>query len=421
MSSIENAVLRSNVQKKSHSLVWVVAAATLVMAGFYGTQLSFSVFLKPLVAEFGWTRAEVSAGMSISQLVTGLISIITGILADRYGTRRVIVAGGIAAGLGYLLLSRTEALWQLYLFFGITMGIALACTWIPITALVSTRFPQKRILALGITMTGIELGQMTVPPLIAYYISIEGWRDAYVLMAIIIAATTFLPSLLLGKKKDSLAQRTPVPAVAQPVGQDSVQPMGWSARDAARTLPFWMLMVTGFVVSATFYFVVTHIVAYTTDILPGTTVAALILTFLGGASASSKLTASLLTARIGSRGALLMFFGIQALGLGILMSANSLWMLFAGGAVFGLGFGGTAPIRMALVSELFGIRAVATILGMVNVAWAAGGIAGPVLAGYTYDVSQSYQVAFLVAILLTVTGLAASYFLRTPKSKATVS
>ncbi|MBI4296167.1 MAG: MFS transporter [Chloroflexi bacterium] len=405
-------------EKTGSSLGWVViAASTLIMTGFFGTEIAFSVFLKPLVAEFSWTRAQVAAGMSILQLAGGLVGIITGVLADRYGARLLIVAGGIAGGLGYLLLSRTEALWELYLYFGVVVGISLACIWVPVTALVSTRFPQKRVLALGITTAGINLGQMTIPPLIAYYVVAEGWRYAYLVMAVILGVTSIPTALFLGRKKPTVGPWRNMTPEGTPDGAPPVQPREWSAREAARTVPFWMLVVCSFVIAAGYYFVITHIVAYGTDIIPGTTSAALVLTFLGGTSTFSKVAISWVTARIGSRGALLLIFGLQALGLFLLMRASSLGLLFAGGAIFGLGFGGASPVRTALVPELFGVRAVATIIGLVSVAWAAGGVAGPVLAGYVFDISQSYQVAFLTGIVLMMIGIVATYFLKIPKAE----
>ncbi|MBI4295852.1 MAG: MFS transporter, partial [Chloroflexi bacterium] len=291
-----------------------------------------------------------------------------------------------------------------------------AFVWVPVTALVASRFPQKRVMALGIATTGITIGQMTVPPLMAYYISSEGWRYSYVVLAIIIIITTIPAVLVLGShsKQQAVVQNGGKETNRAPGGKEEtpVQQHQWSAREAVRTVPFWMLLLNGFVIASGFYFVSTHIVAYATDIIPGTTSAPLILTFMGAASVCGKLTVSSIATKIGSRSTLFIILSLQALALFSFMQANSLWVLFVGGAIFGLGFGAASPVRMALVPELFGLRSVATIIGLVNVAWSVGGTVGPVLAGYAFDISQSYELAFLAGGLLMMSGLVATYFLR---------
>jgi MFS family permease len=399
----------------------IVGVLTLVMIGFYGAELSFSVFFKPILGHFGWTRAAVSLGMSILQGIAGLVGIMMGTLVDRYGARMIIASSALVGGLSYLLMSQVGSLWQLYLYFGIMGGICIAGGWVPINATVSRRFAEKRILALGITTSGITIGGMIMPPLVAQLVTVQGWRYAYVVLAIIVW-TTAIPAIMLLRKNSPQPIGIPERNQNKQHGtrdqaRKSIQSPEWLAKEAVKTVPFWMLVITGFIIAAGYYFMVTHIVAYATDIGTATTSAALIMTFMGGANILGKLSVSFITTKIGSRLTLFSLLALQAIALFLLMQASDSWMFFVLGSIFGFGFGACAPVRTSMIPEFFGMQSVGTIIGLVNAAWATGGMAGPVLAGYVFDLSQSYDAAFLIGGLLMIIGMAATYFLKAPMSR----
>ncbi len=401
----------------------IVIASTLVMSGFYGTHHTFSVFLKPILEEFVWTRAMTSGAISTSVGVSGLATIMAGRLADKYGERIILVIGALLVGSGYLLMSQISSIWQLYLYFGIFIGIGMGACWTPINAAISKRFIEKRILALGIAISGMTIGQMFMAPITVHWITTYGWRTAYVMLAIILVLT-IIPALKLpgritqqtigigvrGRKDDEDNKSNKF--------EEPTQSSGWSATEAAKTLPFWMLMVTGFAISTCFYIVIVHIVAYATDMGIDSTMAALILTVMGGASILGRVVVEHSTNRIGGKSTLSILLALQALAMLLFMQASSLWMLFASGSLFGLGVGATSPIRTSMISEFFGLKSVGTLIGLIDVAWRVGGITGPVLAGYIFDSSQSYDMAFVAGLILMVTGMIATPFLRAPNRQA---
>ena len=173
-------------------------------------------------------------------------------------------------------------------------------------------------------------------------------------------------------------------------------------------------MITGFVISASFYFVTVHIVAYATDIGISVTAAALILTVMNIGNIAGSLLAWLIAIRLGNRVTLLLLLTAQALAMLFLIWATSLWSIFTLVLVFGFGFGATMPIRLAMIPQLFGMRSVGTMLGILSFGFSVGGIIGPVLAGYIFDVSQSYDIAFLAGGLLIIIGTLAVCFLGGP-------
>jgi len=398
---------------------WVVlAVSTLVMIGFYGTELSFGVFLKPILREFGWTRAVVAGAMSMVMGISGLVGIITGRLTDKYGARRIIAIGALFAVSGYVLMHRANSLWQLYVYFGLFLGICIATSWAPLIATVSRWFTERRVLAIGILTSGLTIGSTFVPPFIAHYITVYGWRVSFLVLALIITVATIPAMFVLGKnppqdtrnvnhgvsKKETMVAEIKKPA----------QIREWSATEAAKTIPFIMLITIGFVTAAGFFFIAVHIVAYAIDIGITTTSAALILSLQGIGNIIGKLSVWPITKRIGSRITLFFLIGLQALGLFLLIWASSLWIFFALGAIFGFGNGGSVTIRMSIIPEFFGTKAVGTLVGIAGITWGLGGIVGPILAGYIFDITCSYDVAFLAGGLLLIIGMIAVFFLKAP-------
>ena len=199
--ALENANGEENrVKAAGFSYGWIIVfASLLLLVGSFGTQLCFGVFLKPLVAEFGWTRAATSGAMSLAMGVSGVIGVFTGRLTDRFDVRIVI---GIAMALGtffYVLLARMHSLWQFYLYFGLGGGICIGSTYAPIGAIVSKWFREKRALALGTTLTGIGVGQMVLSPVAAHLIEGLGWRTTYVVLGVVIFVCSLPALFLLGR------------------------------------------------------------------------------------------------------------------------------------------------------------------------------------------------------------------------------
>jgi MFS family permease len=399
---------KTSIFSRNFSYGWVVVGVSaLLLLGSYGAMLSFGVFLKPLTEDFGWTRAMTSGAMSTVMGVSGLVGIMMGRLTDKYGARLPVAIGTLIGGLAYWLMSQTSSIWQLYLYLGVGQGICVGSCYAPISTAVSRWFVEKRALALGIVLMGITIGQMLLSPLSTHVITTHGWHSAYMMLAGIVWVTAIPAVILLGKKP-------PQPASSSSAEGKAGKPVlsrEWSAREAAKTAPFWMLMITGFVLSAGSYFVSTHIVAYATDIGMSAATAALILTVMGIGGIAGTLLAWSITVKLGNRGAFLLLLAIQALVLFLLIWIKSLWPLFALVLIFGFGFSAAVPVRTAMVPQLFGTRSMGMLMGLASFAWSVGGIIGPVLAGYTFDLSHNYDMAFLVGGLVLIIGMLAIYFL----------
>ena len=131
----------------------IVAVAFIIMMLTFGLNYTFGVFFKPLLAEFGWTKAVTSAGYSLTTVVAGFWGIFAGRLTDRFGSKVVGIAGGCFLGLGFLLMSRIDAVWQFYLFFGIFIGIG-SSVFVPLLSTVARWFARKRSTMTGVVVAG---------------------------------------------------------------------------------------------------------------------------------------------------------------------------------------------------------------------------------------------------------------------------
>jgi len=404
---------------------WIVVGASFVLLiGSFGTQLCFGVFLKPLIEDFGWSRAATSGAMSLMMGVSGVIGIIMGKMTDRVNVRLVITFGALIGTLSYFLMTIVHSLWQFYLCFGLGAGICLGCAYTPVNATISRWFPNKSALALGVALMGITVGQMVLSPVMAHTIAVLGWRTAYVVLGIIVLVCAIPAVILLGKTPPLAVQgrtgggspgrvarsaRSGAGAVTGSARATRLE--GYTTGQAARTAPFWMLIITGLVVSAGFYIVVAHIVPCANDLGISATLSALILTMSSVGGIAGTLLAWPLTVRFGNKRALLLLIAGEAVAMFLFMATKSAWSFYLVAILFGFSFGAASPVRMAMVPPLFGLRAIGGILGYATFAWSVGGIVGPYLAGYVYDVSKSYDIAFLTGGVLLVIGVLAVQFL----------
>lgn len=385
----------------------------------YGSNFSFSVFLKPLAEGFGWSRASTSGAFALSLWTSGLLAVLMGVLTDRYGPRIIISIGGFLGGLGYLLLSGTSALWHLYAGF-MVVSINTSATWTPITATVSRWFNKKRVLALGIVTAGIGLGQMLMPPLMAYLIEANGWRTAYIIVAVLIWVIVIPAAMPTRRSPRDMGllpdgARSKNDAIRQDEPTIIVETVEWSSLEAVRTTTFWLLMVLNIVLAATLFLASIHIAAYATDFGITATSAATILTFMGGANILSKVIAGAIATKIGTKFTLIFFLVCEIVALFAFAVTRDFWLFALVAALFGFGFGGGAPPLTSMVAEFFGLRSVGTIMGLLGVGWAAGCALGTFIGDYIFDISGSYVIAFVAGGALTIIAVMIAFLLRVPE------
>ncbi len=319
-------------------------------------------------------------------------------------------ARGDPGGGGYLLTARMDHLWEFYLSFGVGGGILAGCSYTPSITIVSSWFePRRRTTAIGVALLGVIAGQMVFSPLIGRVIENSGWRTAWWVLAVV-AFGCGLPAVALARKRS--AGEEAVAAAHESAGGGS---RGLSVGDAMRSAAFWILMLSGAAIGLGFYAFNAHIISYATDVGLSAEQAALIFTVSGVGGALGTLLAGGMATAIGHRWGLLLLTGLNGVVIFLFIPAGSVWAFYLLGALLGFAFSAAVPVRMAVLPPLFGMRAIGSLIGLASLSFSVGAIAGPFLAGYIFDTTASYSLAFLLFGILLVAGAASLYFLRTPK------
>ncbi len=394
----------------------IVVAAFMVMVMTAGTLYSFGIFVKPLIEEFGWSRAVTAGAYSTALFVLGFLFTVTGRLTDRFGPRRVITVCGVILGLGYLLMSRVEAVWQLYLFYGLVIASGQSGSLIPMMSTVARWFMKRRGLMGGIVVAGVGVGQMVTPPIATQLITAYGWRTCYVVIGI----TALVVLVVLGQflKRDP-SQVGQLPDGVKEIRKETLvsEAKGLSRKEALHTGQFWMLFATyvcyGYLVQGT----MVHIVPHATDLGISAVTAAGILSLVGGISVMGRIGMGSTGDRIGNKRALISMFILAIIAFIWVQFARELWALYLFAALFGFAYGGLIALESPLVAELFGLKAHGALLGIIHFGATIGGAASPLLAGRIFDVTGKYQIAFLVTTGFIVAGLILASLLKPPRKE----
>jgi MFS family permease len=381
----------------------IVLVAFFIMLVMWGAIYSFGIFFKPLLTEFGWTRAETSGAYSLFMVLHGLVYILTGRLNDKFGPRIVLAVSGLFLGLGYLLMSQVSAIWQLYLFYGVVIAMGMGGT-VPLMSTVARWFTRRRGLVTGIVMSGSGLGTMIMPPMASWLISSYGWPVSYLVIGIITLVLVILAAQFLRRDPTQIGQL--------PYGADKVKGEGlnlevggFSLGAAIRTRQFWMLAVMFLFWAFCVQVIMVHIVPHAIDTGISPASAAGILTIIGGLGIAGRVIMGGSGDRIGNRLALIISFMLIVLALSWVVAAEGMWMLCLFAIIFGFAYGGSVALQSPLVADLFGLRAHGAILGATAFASSIGGAIGPLLAGYIFDITSSYYLAFLVSVTISIVGL----------------
>lgn len=409
----KHAVLLSTGSKKPSFFYGyiVVLAAFFIMVIVSGLLYSFGVFLKPLSAEFGWTRAMTAGAHSMTVFVTGLLYMVTGRLNDRFGPRIVTTACGFFLGLGCLLMSQLSALWQLYLFWGVIVAMGLSGGFVPMTSTVARWFAKRRGLMTGIVGAGVGTGTMIVPPVTSWLISGYGWRTAFIVIGIIALLSLILAAQFLKRDPSRIGQL--------PYGENEVKPenliseaRGASFREAIHTKQFQMIWAIYFLLGTCVHTIMVHIVPHATDLGISAMIAANILAVVGGLSIVGRVGMGIISDRVGRKLSLVIGFILLVVALLWLPLARELWMLYLFAIIFGFSYGGLITLESPVVAELFGLRAHGVILGALVFGATTGGAIGPILAGHIFDIANSYYLAFMACAGLSITGLIVASLLK---------
>jgi MFS family permease len=392
----------------------IVIVAFIVMSISYGVYTAYGVFFIPILEEFDWTRAMTSGAFSLSMIVYGVMGFVAGVLNDRLGPRLIVSVCGIIIGCGLLLLSQITTPWQLYLFFGVMVGIGMSGVWVPQLSTVARWFVRRRTLMTGVVIAGVGLGGLVGPPLISRLIEAYNWRLSYIILGGIVLIVMILGAQFL--------RRDPIQKGQLPLGGNSGKELqlelvnkSLSIKEALHTAQFWLTFIILFCYGFCMVSIMVHIVPHAIDLKISAVSAANILASVHGISVLGGYGLGSVGDRIGNRWVFIISFILMVATFAWIVPAKQAWMLYLFAIVFGFAHGGMSAANSPLVAGLFGLRSHGLIFGVIHIGFTIGAAVGPFVTGYIFDITGSYQTAFLVCMVVSAIGIVTAAVLRPTK------
>ncbi len=374
---------------------WRLPIVVLICGGIVlglnmGLRQTFGLFLEPMTADLGISRGSFSLAIAVQNLLWGVMTPFFGIFADRYGTGRSLVFGGIVYTAGILIMALGDSLFTLHLGAGVMVGMAVSASGFPLVlAAVARAFPaERRSFALGIASAGGSAGQFVLLPLSQALIGGFGWVNALLILAALAFLIVPMAAALAGKPE------------ALGIGAQSLG----GAVDEARRHSGYLLLNGGFFVCGFHVaFMATHLPAYITTLGFDPFVGATALALIGFFNIIGGLLAGYLGGRYRKKYLLSGLYLARAVVIALfLLAPKSELAVWLFSASFGLLWLSTVPLTSGLVGDIFGARYLATLFGFVMFSHQIGAFFGAWLGGLSYDLTGSYNAVWLIAIVLGV-------------------
>ncbi len=394
---ITRSMKKESKKKKIYYGWFVVLGAFLALLISSIRSYSFGVFVDPLTEEFGWERAPLTLGFSISLLMTSFLGIVSGKLSDRYGVRKVMSVGTALTVSGLLLMSQISTLYQLYGCF-LLIGIGASAFYIPATTTVTRWFNEKRGLAIGISVTALAFGMAFFPPILERIITWIGWRSMFIIIGIFSLIVLSISTSLMRSSPQSLDGNK----------NENQKEMSYTLKGALKTKQFWIIYFMFLVAQFSAMTITVHLVPYSTDIGIPSFYAATLLTAVGLANIFGRILGGWTSDKIGVIKGVIIFFVLQSIAIFVLPVSTFLWILYPIALLFGLAYGGWVMIYPVIISTLFGTKHSGEILGALGTVAGIGGAVGPLFASYIFDITGVYDIAFLISGLMCLGALGLS-------------
>lgn len=355
---------------------WLAVGAAFVSMGVvFGVAYSFGAFFAPMAAEFGSGSGATSAVFSITACTWFLLGSVSGRAVDRVGPRPVLLVGAAALAAGLVLTALVPALWVGYLTYGLGVGIAVACGYVPMVAVVGAWFDRRRAIALALAVAGIGVGTLAGAPLAAALIADVGWRQTFVVFGATGAALLVVCALVVPRPPEA--------------GGDA--PL--AVRDLVRTGSFRSLWVSTVFASLALFVPFVFLPTFAVTLGASPVAGAALVGVIGMTSVLGRIALGGLADRLGRLRTYQACFAVLAASFPLWFAAGSYGMLLAFAIVLGIGYGGWIALQPAVVAEIFGLRGLGGVVGLVYTAGAVGALLGPPAAGLLIDATGGYRWA----------------------------
>jgi MFS family permease len=386
----------------------VVGAAFAVLFLSYGLQFSYGVFVSGMATELGWSRAQTALPYSIYVFVYSALSAATGRATDRFGPRPVIAAGAVLLGIGWGTSALVARAWQLDVTLGIVAALGMSVAWVPCNATVSRWFTRRRGTAVAIASSGGSLGNLVVPPVAAAIVTSYGWRTALAAVALVAATLMLVAARWMIRDPESVGLE---PDGEPPPRSAAVALAGRRLDEVYSTAPFLLVVAIYLLTWISVFVPFVHGAAYAEDLGLGKLAAASVISVIGIGGVVGRLSSGVVSDRVGRLPSLVAVFALQVVAFVAFAGAKGIAALWFAATTFGFSYGGGVTLLPALCGDLFGRAHVAAIVGVIFAVAGAPAAMGPYLAGWLFDITGSYGMAFLCSAALNAGSLALTWVL----------
>jgi OFA family oxalate/formate antiporter-like MFS transporter len=395
----------------------IVIASFFIMLAYSASRSAFGISFDPILAEFAWSAALLSGSYSLSIVMDGTLGILMGKFTDSLGPRRVLIICGLLAGLGYILLSRVTAIWQMYLVYGVLIGGGMAGVFIPVIATLPRWFIARRNTMNGIVLAGMGVGTLVISPIAYWLISTHDWQFSYIVIGLAFLFIVLLSALFM-KLDPVKAGQSPYnkPETSQRV-QKAVE-RSYSLKEALRTRLMWLVFSMFFCFGFSVMALTVHIVPHIIDIGISPATAAFVMATIGGVNIAGRLAFGGIGDKIGSLRTYALGFAVIAASGFWLLFIKDAWMFYIFAVAWGFCAGGMASVQPTIVAECFGVKSMGSIFGACGLGIMIGGSLSPVFAGFLFDILGNYQLAFLICASFAVAGFLINLVLQRYRLKA---
>ncbi len=416
-------------QRRKRFYGWIVLAGNMLLGfSIAGTVwYSYGVFLPSLIGEFGWSRTALAAPYTVFLIIMGLSGPLVGISVSKIGSRKNMIVGALISIICLTGMSQVRSLWQVYLFYSVLGGASFALTTtVSSMTIVNNWFVRRRSLAMGLRLSAAGVAGFTFIPLISRLISGLGWRSAWLSLAGIQLVLTTVGLILVRNRPEDVGQVPDgiVEGMTEKAGSRKVAPsrvyqtpVEWKAADALRTPALWLMVAFGITSTFTRFILQVHHVAYIGEIGFTAVLASSTLGLQIGISAVGRLLVGFLGTRFEMRHLAAACLAGFLIGVFVLMNARSVPLVYLYTLLVGLSWGGLMVVRPTIIGAYYGRRSYPLVAGYITPLGIAVSSAGPLFAGFIYDTTGSYMIAFIVGAALLGVGIVFALLARPPKSR----
>ncbi len=365
---------------------------SIVGIAFYGLPFFYDFWLE----DFGWSRATVTSGNAVGKIILALFAFLTGWIVDRFGPRRVMLVGILLGGFALVGLSRMTSLWHFYLFYFLNALAYMSAGPLPNQVLISRWFDSSRGKAMGIAYIGIGVGGMLVPLIANWLNQSFGWHDALMILGFMMIAIAF-PMIWFVK--------------------DNPEIKASESRSENNRLPFrtilkkrnvYLLLIGSMLSIAAVSGTSQNLkLFFTFDLGYSQSQSASIMSLVLASSIIGRLLMGWLADRMPKKYVMILIFTLVSCSLPLLYAASTQGVIYLFAFIFGIALGGDYMIIPLMAAELFGVRILGRVMGIVISADVVGEALAPVLVGWLRDQSGSYTTGFTALIMLAVLGVVA--------------